>query len=67
MFKTLKEMGVVFRVEVPGISGQEKGHKIMHFVYHLNNIRDCFWTSNVSSPKCNLAKRGSYCTEQNVC
>lgn len=60
MFKTLKEMVVVFHMGVPGISGQEKGHKIMHFVFNSNNIRDYFWTSNVSSLKCNLAKRGSY-------
>lgn len=36
MFKTLKEMVVVFHVVVPVISDQDKGHKIMHFVYNSN-------------------------------
>lgn len=46
MFKTLKEIVVVFNMMVLGTSGQDKGHKIIHFVsiYDLNNIRDYFWT-----------------------
>lgn len=43
MFKTLKEMVVVFHVVVPVISDQDKGHKMMHFVYN-SNIRGYFWT-----------------------
>lgn len=61
MFKALKEIVVVFNMMVLGTSGQDKGHKIIHFVsiYDSNHIRDYFWTQKqCSSLKCNLARRG---------
>lgn len=67
MFKTLKETVVVFHVVVPVISDQDKGHKMMHFVYN-SNIRGYFWTQAMwTASNATWLEGESYWTEKNVC
>lgn len=68
MFKTLKEMVIVFHMVVPGISDQDKGHKITHFVYNSNNVRGYFWTQALwAASNAAWLEGENYWTEQNVC